>query len=68
MDFLKGYKTTIGGVATMLGSLLLLLQEIAADPTDWNKVITLGTAFFAGLGIFGLAKKGERIENAVNGK
>ncbi len=64
MDFLKGYKTTIGAVGTFLGGLSLLVTVIVAslngEGFDWETVSMAGATMMAALAALGIGKKIER--------
>ena len=64
MDFLKGYKTTIGAVATSLGGASLLLSVIVSwlngDGLDFEQAAMAWAMMMGGLAGLGIGKKIER--------
>lgn len=61
MDFLKGWKTTIGAISLVLGGLAVILKGLSTEAgIDFEMVIDAGTMIMAGLAVFGIGKKIER--------
>ena len=64
MDFLKGYKTTIGAIGTSLNGLSLLIATIVTwlngDGLDFEQLAMGAALVTSGLGILGIGKKIER--------
>lgn len=69
MDFLKGWKTKLGALGEALGGLAMIVKGLTADDgPNWEWVVGGFTVLSHAISQFGLAKKGDRIEKAVNGK
>jgi hypothetical protein len=64
-----GWKTKTAGVVLMLGALVNLLKSLLSeDGISFEEIKASFLAFMTGMAAFGAAKKGERIEKALNGQ
>ena len=61
MDFLKGWKTTLGSIGTILGGAAMMAKALTAEEgLDFQMLMAGWTTISLGLAAFGIGKKVER--------